>query len=146
MLWVFLYPYVCYNCNHTAVSNPLGHPHRVYVELWRVLGRLTASLLYQLNFIQQMPKFDEIRANANNSTIPSTSNRTKAISLSVFDASNIVCLANDLHGEEALENVSLLLFDTSDEQMRGIALESILKFYASVRLLTKSINEAIKFA
>ena len=100
--------------------------------------------LQQLNFIH-MPKTNEIREVANNSTYKSTSNRTKAISLSVFDASNIVCLANDLHGEEALENISLMLFDSSDEQMRGLALESILKFYASVRLLTKSINEAIKF-
>lgn len=92
-----------------------------------------------------MPKYNEIREVANNSTYQSTFNRATTISLSVFDASNIVCLANDLHGEEALENISLMLFDSSDEQMRGLALESILKFYASVRLLTKSINEAIKF-
>lgn len=74
----------------------------------------------------------------------STSHRTKAISLSVYDVSNIVDLANDLHAEEALEDVSLMLFDTSDEQMRGMALESILKFYASVRILTKTINRTLK--
>ena len=92
-----------------------------------------------------MPKYNEIRANANNSNIPSTSNRTKAISMSVYDASYIVDLANDLHGEEALEDISLMLFDTTDEQMRGIALESILKFYANVRVLTKAINRVIIF-
>lgn len=91
-----------------------------------------------------MPNFDEIRANANNSNIQSTSNRTKAISLSVLDASNIVDLANDLQGEEALEDLSLMLFDTTDEQMRGMALESILKFYANVRTLTKTINRTLK--
>lgn len=74
----------------------------------------------------------------------STSNRTKAISLSVYDALNIVNLANDLDGEEALEDISLMLFDLSDEQMRGIALESILKFYGNVRILTKTINRALK--
>ena len=92
-----------------------------------------------------MPRINEIREVANNSTYKSTSNRTKAISLSVYDASNIVDLANDLHGEEALEDISLMLFDTSDEQMRGIALESILKFYANVRVLTKAINRTIQF-
>lgn len=74
----------------------------------------------------------------------STSNRTKAISLSVYDALNIVSLANELDGEEALEDISLMLFDLSDEQMRGIALESILKFYGNVRTLTKAINRALK--
>lgn len=91
-----------------------------------------------------MPNFNEIGAIANNSNYQSTSNRTKAISLSVLDASNIVDLANDLQGEEALEDLSLMLFDTSDEQMRGMALESILKFYASVRILTKAINRTLK--
>ena len=91
-----------------------------------------------------MPNFDEIRKNVNNSNIPSTSNRTKAISLSVSEASNIIDLANDLKGEEALEDISLMLFDTSDEQMRGMALESILKFYANARVLTKVINKTIK--
>lgn len=74
----------------------------------------------------------------------STSNRTKAIYLSFLDASNIVDLANDLQGEEALEDLSLMLFDTEDEQMRGMALESILKFYANVRTLTKTINRTLK--
>ena len=91
-----------------------------------------------------MPKTNEIRANVNNSSIQSTSNRTKAISLSVYDALNIVNLANELDGEEALEDISLMLFDLSDEQMRGMALESILKFYASVRILTKAINRTLK--
>lgn len=91
-----------------------------------------------------MPKYNEIREVANNSTYQSTSSRTKAISLSVSDANNILNLANDLNGEEALEDVSLMLFDLEDETMRGMALESILKFYANVRLLTKAINRSIK--
>lgn len=91
-----------------------------------------------------MPKYNEIGAIANNSNYQSTSNRTKAISLSLFDASNIIDLANDLHGEEAIEDVSLMLSDINDEQMRGIALESILKFYANARILTKAINNALK--
>lgn len=91
-----------------------------------------------------MPNFNEIGAIANNSNYQSTSNRTKAISLSVFDASNIVDLANDLHGEEAIEDVTLLLSDATDEQLRGLALESMLKFYANVRILTKAINKALK--
>ena len=91
-----------------------------------------------------MPNFDEIREVANNSTYQSTSGRTTAIALSVSDANNILTLANDLNGEEALEDVSLMLFDLNDEAMRGMALESILKFYANVRLLTKAINRIIK--
>ena len=91
-----------------------------------------------------MPKFNEIREVANNSTYKSTSNRTKAISLSVSEASNIIDLANGLKGEEALEDISLMLFDTSDEQMRGMALESVLKFYANARVLTKVINRTLK--
>ena len=74
----------------------------------------------------------------------STSNRTKAISLSVYDAANIIDLANNLQGEEALEDISLMLFDLEDENMRGMALESILKFYANVRILTKAIHRSIK--
>lgn len=66
------------------------------------------------------------------------------ISLSLFDASNIIELANNLNGEEALENVSLSLIDSSDEQAKGLALESLLKFYANARLLTKSLNHFIK--
>ena len=91
-----------------------------------------------------MPRTNEIREIANNSNYQSTSNRTKAISLSVYDAANIIDLANDLHGEEALEDISLMLFDLEDENMRGMALESILKFYANVRILTKAIHRSIK--
>lgn len=91
-----------------------------------------------------MPKYNEIREVANNSTYESTFNRTKAISLSALDAANLINLANDLNGEEALEDVSLMLFDLQDETMRGMALESLLKFYANVRLLTKAINKSIK--
>ena len=91
-----------------------------------------------------MPRTNEIREIANNSNYQSTSNRTKAISLSVYDAANIIDLANDLHGEEALEDVSLMLFDLEDENMRGMALESILKFYVNVRILTKAIHRSIK--
>ena len=91
-----------------------------------------------------MPRTNEIREIANNSNYQSTSNRTKAISLSVYDAANIIDLANDLQGEEALEDISLMLFDLEDENMRGMALESILKFYANVRILTKAIHRSIK--
>jgi hypothetical protein len=91
-----------------------------------------------------MPKYNEIGLIANNSNFQSTSDRTKVISLSLFDASHIIELANNLNGEEALENVSLLLIDSSDEQAKGMALESLLKFYANVRLLTKSLNHFIK--
>lgn len=91
-----------------------------------------------------MPKTMNLSEGQSIVTPSHTSHRTKAISLSVFDASNIIDLANDLHGEEALEDVSLMLSDFTDEQMRGIALESLMKFYANVRILTKAINNALK--
>ena len=91
-----------------------------------------------------MPKYNEIREVVNNSTYESTFNRTKAISLSVYDASNIIDLANDLKAEEALEDISLMLLNTNDEQMKGMALESLLKFYANVRVLTRAIKNSIK--
>ena len=91
-----------------------------------------------------MPRTNEIREVANNSTYESTFNRTKAISLSVYDASNIIDLANDLKAEEALEDISLMLLNTNDEQMKGMALESLLKFYANVRVLTRAIKNSIK--
>ena len=116
-----------------------------YRRMW-FLGRNKESeqlsLFKQLNFMQT--KEMKLEQGMKYSSALSTSNRTKAISLSVLDASNIVDLANDLQGEEALEDLSLMLFDTTDEQMRGMALESILKFYANVRTLTKTINRTLK--
>lgn len=116
-----------------------------YRRMW-FLGRNKESeqlsLFKQLNFMQT--KEMKLEQGMKYSSALSTSNRTKAISLSVFDAANIVDLANDLQGEEAIEDVTLLLSDATDEQLRGLALESMLKFYANVRILTKAINKALK--
>ena len=68
----------------------------------------------------------------------------KSVTLSAYDAANILHLTNDLQAEDALEDISCMLLDPSDEQMRGIALESVLKLYASIRTLTRVVNSSIK--
>lgn len=70
--------------------------------------------------------------------------QTKTITLSLFDAANIKGMANSLCGEDALEDLSVMLHDAEDEQLRGMAVESILKFYANARTLTRVINDCIK--
>jgi len=91
-----------------------------------------------------MPTNNEIRAIANNSTYPSTSSRTKTITIQTIDASNIIDLANNLRGEDALEDLSILLSDPDDEQLKAITLESILRFYGNARVLTRVINDCIR--
>ena len=70
--------------------------------------------------------------------------QTKTVTISLFDAATIKDIANSLKGEDALEDLSIMLHDPEDEQLRGIALESVLKFYANARTLTRVINDHIK--
>jgi len=74
----------------------------------------------------------------------STPYRAKTISLPELEFFNIVDLVNDLQGESALEDFALFLGDTSDEQLRGMAAESLLKFYANTRTVTALINRLLK--
>ena len=66
---------------------------------------------------------------------------TKTITISTFYAATIKDMANNLKGEEALENLAIMLNDTADEHMRGMAVESVLKFYANARVLAGYIND-----
>ena len=87
-----------------------------------------------------MPNFNGIREVANNSNYNSTLNRAKTISVSKLEAINILDLVNDLGGETAIEEFSIFLGDTSDEQLRGMAAESILRFYANTRILASLLT------
>ena len=87
-----------------------------------------------------MPKYNEIGLIANNSNHQSTSNHTKVITLSLFDAANILDLANNLQGETAIEEYGLMISDPSDEQLRCLCSDAILKFYSNVRTLVHMIN------
>lgn len=70
--------------------------------------------------------------------------QTKTITISTYFASTIKDIANNLGGEQALENLAVMLNDTADEHMRGMAVESVLKFYANARILAGIINDCIK--
>ena len=65
------------------------------------------------------------------------------LSISAYDAENIVDLADCLQGEQALEDYGTMLSDPSDEQLRGLSNESILRFYANVRTLVQLINKTL---
>ena len=70
----------------------------------------------------------------------STSHRTKTISLSALEAANILELASDLKGEQAIEDYGIMLGDPSDEQLRGLSTESIIRFYSNVKSLVRLLN------
>lgn len=92
-----------------------------------------------------MPTNNEIRVNANNSTIQSTPGHDTAITLSRYDAQSILDLAHDLHAEEALEDAGFILSSNADEDMKADAARSLLHFYANVRCLVRSIEHSLKF-
>lgn len=91
-----------------------------------------------------MPRTNEIRAIANNSNYQSTPNRAKTISLSAFEAGTILDYAHDLHAEQALEDAAFIFNTIGEEDMKGEAARSLLKFYANVRCLVREIESAIK--
>lgn len=69
--------------------------------------------------------------------------QSKTITLSVLDASNILDLASCLQGEQALEDYGVMLSDPSDEQLRGLSNESVLRFYSNVRTLVHMLNRTL---
>lgn len=91
-----------------------------------------------------MPTNNEIRAIANNSTYPSTSSHDTAITLSRYDAQSILDLAQDLHAEQALEDAAFIFNTIGEEDMKGEAARSLLKFYANVRVLVTCLNNKLK--
>lgn len=68
---------------------------------------------------------------------------TKTITIPAIIAANIVDMANDLRGETALEDYGIMISDPSDEQLRGISHESLLRFYVNAKTLTRYINREI---
>lgn len=92
-----------------------------------------------------MPTNNEIRANANNSNIQSTSSHDTAITLSRYDAQSILDLAHDLHAEDALEDAGFILSSGSYDDMKADAARSLLHFYSNVRSLVRSLEHAFKF-
>lgn len=69
--------------------------------------------------------------------------QSKTITLSVLDADNILDLASCLQGEQALEDYGVMLSDPSDEQLRGLSNESVLRFYSNVRTLVHMLNRTL---
>lgn len=67
----------------------------------------------------------------------------ETLSISAYDAANIVDLAECLEGEKAIEDYGTMLGSPSDEQLRGLSNESILRFYANVRSLVHLINKTL---
>lgn len=70
-------------------------------------------------------------------------NLQKTLSISAYDAANIIDLAGCLEGEQALEDYGTMLSDPSDEQLRGLSHESIIRFYSNVRTLVNLINRTL---
>lgn len=66
--------------------------------------------------------------------------KTNTITITAYDAANILDLANNLKGEAAMEEYGIMLSDPSDEQLRGLSHEALLRFYANVRTLVRMIN------
>lgn len=63
------------------------------------------------------------------------------ITIDRFTANTIFYLADSLGGEQALEDFASILHEVEDEQSRGIASESLLKFYANARSLTAVLKQ-----
>lgn len=68
---------------------------------------------------------------------------SKTLTIPVLDASNILDLAASLQGEQALEDYGVMLSDPSDEQLRGLSNESMLRFYSNVRTLVHMLNRTL---
>lgn len=66
------------------------------------------------------------------------------ITISAFDASTIIGLANSLNEDTAMEEYGLFLTDTSDEQQQGFASKQILMFFANVKVLVRELNTILQ--
>lgn len=69
--------------------------------------------------------------------------KDETLSISAYDAGNIVEYAKCLEGEQALEDYGTMLCDPTDEQLRGLSHESIIRFYSNVRMLVHMINKTL---
>ena len=87
-----------------------------------------------------MPKYNEIGANTNNSNVQSTSSHETALSVSKFDIRELIDLAKDLKGEEALTDYYSFFSNPKDTFSGEETLKSLMRFYANVRYLTQEIN------
>lgn len=70
--------------------------------------------------------------------------QSKTITLSAYDAGNILDLAHDLHAEEALEDAAFVFNSKGDEDMKSDAAKSLLHFYACVQTLVRTLETNLK--
>lgn len=137
---------------HTSCS----HSHVVYVSklicsvLWREREADSFPFIYtQISYY--MPKNNEMRVDANNSTVNSTSGHDTAtrhpiLSITRYDADDLMQTTLRLGGEEALERLGLLVRHPHEDFAAEQAMRSLLNYYANVRYLCARLRGVILHA
>lgn len=103
------------------------------------------------NTFPNMPRTESIRANANNSTVNSTSGHDTAtrhpiLSITRYDADDLMQTTLRLGGEEALERLGLLVRHPHEDFAAEQAMRSLLNYYANVRYLCARLRGVILHA
>lgn len=62
------------------------------------------------------------------------------VTVALFDAKYIIDFANELGGEQAIEDCVYLCDTSEDDIAKGCALQSLTTFYANVRNLVRMLN------
>lgn len=109
-----------------------------------------AFLVYQTKF-SFMPKPMKREFDANNSTVNSTSGHDTAtrhpiLSITRYDADDLMQTTLRLGGEEALERLGLLVRHPNEDFAAEQAMRSLLNYYANVRYLCARLRGVILHA
>lgn len=100
---------------------------------------------------KRMTKNVNLRVNANNSTVNSTSGHDTAtrhpiLSITRYDADDLMQTTLRLGGEEALERLGLLVRHPHEDFAAEQAMRSLLNYYANVRYLCARLRGVILHA
>lgn len=92
-----------------------------------------------------MPKYNEIRVKANNSTLTTAPDSAKTVSVPQSLINDLLDLSSALKGEEAIEELIRFIDYPNDSETGVYALKAVVRFYSNVRFLVETIKETANY-
>lgn len=90
-----------------------------------------------------MPRTNENRVTANNSTHNFAPNSAKTVSVPQYLINDLLEISSSLKGEEAIEELIRFIDYPNDSESGTYALKAVVRSYSNVRYLTERIKEVV---
>jgi len=90
-----------------------------------------------------MPRTNENRVKANNSTRDFAPSSAKTVSIPQYLINDLLEISSSLKGEEAIEELIRFIDYPNDSESGAYTLKAVVRFYSNVRYLTEKIKEVV---